>query len=221
MRTILSDVEDILNKYNNIGIMISGGLDSALLAYLLHDIKYKQNRTTKLNFFVVPKPDGSVMHATNVINYLDMHFNQSASELHIVGNPEGLHHSKMLTSGLIRAIKDFDCEVFLTAVTTNPEQATPPEQLLNYEYGKFLEPDGTPYNGPVRVKANHPRVIDAFWDYTKQDTVKIIKDMNLTELVKITHTCTGSKTIRCNKCWQCCERAWAFAKNDFIDKGTM
>lgn len=36
-----------------------------------------------------------------------------------------------------------------------------------------------------------------------------------------TDTCTGSKNLRCNQCWQCCERSWAFAKNNLIDTGKM
>lgn len=215
MKNILTDVEEILKSYNKIGLLVSGGLDSSLLAYLLHDIKYKTNRNNTFEFFVVPRPDDSVTHVKRIVNYLDNHFKQPKSTIHIVGTGN-LHHSKQVTSGIKDAIDNYDCDIYLSSITTNP-----PELLPNYEYGKYLEPDGTPYNGPIRKKSYHPKLIDVFWDYTKEDTVKIIKDYNLISIMYLSHTCTGSKFKRCNVCWQCCERAWAFSKNNFTDIGGM
>jgi hypothetical protein len=215
MKNILSDVEEVLEKYHKIGLMVSGGLDSSLLAYLLLHFKYKNQKNNEIVFFVVPRPDDSVVHVNRVVDYLDNHFNQPKSTIHIVGTGE-LHHSKQVTSGMKDAVLNYDCDIYLSSTTTNP-----PELLPNYEYGKFREPDGTPYNGPIRKKSWHPKLIDIFWDYTKEDTVKIVKDMNLVEIMNLTHTCTGSKLLRCEKCWQCCERAWAFNKNNFVDTGTM
>lgn len=215
MKNILSDIEDVLNKYHKIGLFVSGGLDSTLLAYLLHDIKYKKKLTNEFEFFVVPRPDDSVLHVDRIINYIDKHFNQPASKVHIVGTGN-LHHSAQVTSGIKEAILNYDCDIFLTSTTTNP-----PLQLSHYQYGKFIDADGTPYNGPIRKKSWHNKLIDIFWDYNKKDTVKIVKDMNLVDIMNITHTCTGSKKLRCGKCWQCCERIWAFEENNFIDTGTM
>lgn len=215
MKSILSDVEDILKKYHKIGLLVSGGLDSSLLAYLLHDIKYKTNGDNIFEFFVVPRPDDSVIHVNRVVDYIDNHFNQPKSTIHVVGTGD-LHHSKQVTSGMKDAVMNYDCDIFLSSTTTNP-----PVLLPNYAYGKFVEPDGTPYNGPIRKKSWHPKLIDIFWDYTKYDTVKIVKDMNLTDIMNLTHTCTGSNLLRCKICWQCCERAWAFKENNFIDTGTM
>jgi hypothetical protein len=215
MKNILTDVEEILEKYRKIGLLVSGGLDSSLLAYLLHDIKYKTNRNNSFEFFVVPRPDDSVVHVNRIVDYLDNQFNQPKSTIHIVGRGD-LHHSKQVTSGMTEAVLNYDCDIYLSATTTNP-----PELLPNYKYGFFREPDGTPYNGPVRKKSYHPKLIDIFWDYTKEDTVKIIKDYDLADIMNLTHTCTGSKSTRCNACWQCCERAWAFKKNNLIDTGTM
>lgn len=214
MKNILSDVEVILEKYHSIGVMVSGGLDSTLLAYLLHDIKNKTNKTNQIHFFVVPRPDDSTIHAERIVNYLDSHFNMK-SVINIVGSGD-VHHSKQLTSGLKEVIEKYDCDIFLTATTTNP-----PEKLPGYAYGQFKDSDGTVYDGPSRVKSWHPKVFDIFWDYNKKDTVKLIKDLNLTELMNITHTCTGSKLLRCSKCWQCCERAWGFSQNNFEDTGKM
>ena len=214
MRSIITDLEVLLEKYQSIGLLVSGGLDSTLLAYLLHDIVSKKNLTNTFQFFVVPRPDDSVLHVNRVVDYISKHFNIRPI-IHVVCTGD-LHHSKQVTSGIREALENYDCDIFLSSITTNP-----PEKLPNYAYGTFLEPDGTSYDGPIRIKSWHSKLLDPFWDYTKEDTVKIIKDYNLIDIMNLTHTCTGSKSIRCNRCWQCCERSWAFNKNNFIDTGTM
>lgn len=215
MKNILSDVEEVLEKYHKIGLMVSGGLDSTLLAYLLLHFKYKNKKTNEIVFFVVPRPDDSVVHVNRVVDYLDNHFNQPKSTIHIVGTGD-LHHSKQVTSGMKEAVMNYDCDMYLSSTTTNP-----PELLPGYAYNTIPDINGTFYNGPVRKKSWHPKLIDIFWDYTKKDTVKIIKDMSLVDIMNITHTCTDSNYLKCGRCWQCCERTWAFKQNDFIDTGTM
>jgi hypothetical protein len=219
MKNIYKDVEAVLEKYQNIGIMISGGLDSTVLAYLLFDIRNKTNRKNKLSLFVVPRPDDSHHHALRVAKYLENTFGVSIS-LTVVGTGD-VHHTKQVTSGLKEAVENYDCDVYVTAITTNPEDADPPEKLANYRYGAFVDEKGVPYNGPKRIKSWSPKVFDVFWDYTKEDTVRVVKEMGLTDIPNITHTCTGSKSLRCGQCWQCCERAWGFQKNNYEDTGTM
>lgn len=219
MKNIYKDVEAVLEKYQNIGIFISGGLDSTVLAYLLFDIRNKTNRKNKLSLFVVPRPDNSYEHALRVIDYLEKTFDMS-TDLNVVGTGD-VHHTKQLTSGLKEAVEKYECDIYLTAITTNPENANPAEKLPNYQYDTFKDENGVPYNGPKRIKSWSPKVFDVFWDYTKIDTVRVIKEMGLTEIPNITHTCTGSKSLRCGRCWQCCERAWGFERNNYKDTGTM
>jgi tRNA(Ile)-lysidine synthase TilS/MesJ len=220
MNKILDDLENLIRNHKIIGISISGGIDSTLLAYLLHDIKYKINSDVVLKFFCVPRPDDSMIHAQRIVDYIDQQFNQPPSIIHSVGTGD-LYHSEQVSSGMKEAIQNYDIDILVTAVTKNPEEGDPPELLPNYKYNSFLNSDGTYYNGPIRVKPRNPKFITPFWDITKKETVKLIKDLNLTEISKITHTCTGSKSLRCGKCWQCCERAWAFSKNNLIDTGVM
>lgn len=220
MNKILLDLEHIIKNNRIIGISVSGGLDSTLLAYLLQDIKRKLNSDVQLIYFCVPRPDDSEAHVRRVVRYIDAMFNQPPSTINIVGDGT-LRHSEQVKSGMREAVQKYELDVLITGVTKTPESCDPPEYLPNYDYGKFVEVDGTPYNGPVRVKTQNPKFINPFWDITKEETVKLIKEMGLFFIPKITHTCTGSKSTRCGKCWQCCERAWAFSKNDLIDTGTM
>jgi len=220
MNKILLNLEDIVKNNRTVGISVSGGLDSTLLAYLLHDIKYKLNSDVELKYFCVPRPDDSAIHVERIVKYIDNHFNQPPSTIHIVGDGS-LHHAEQVKSGMREAVNKYQLDVLITGVTKTPESCDPPEYLPNYEYGKFIDKDGKAYNGPVRVKPQNPKFINPFWDVTKVETVKLMKELKLDFIPQITHTCTGSKLLRCGKCWQCCERAWAFYKNDLIDTGTM
>ena len=215
MDSILNNLEAIVKNNRVVGISVSGGLDSTLLAYLLHNIKYKLDSDVRFMFFCVNRPDDSITHARRIVDYIDKQFNQHRSEIYIVGNGD-LHHTEQVRSGMREAINQHHLDLLVTGVTKNPEELLP-----NYDYDKFKDADGTPYNGPVRVKPANPKFVNPFWDITKKETVKMIKDLNLIDIPRITHTCTGSKTTRCNRCWQCCERAWAFLENDFIDTGRM
>jgi hypothetical protein len=220
MNKILVDLEHLIKNNKVIGVSISGGMDSTLLAYLLHDIKYKTNSEVSLKFFCVPRPDDSIVHSQRIMNYIDNHFNQPPSMIYSVGRGD-LHHTEQVKSGIKEAIQTHDLDILLSGVTKNPESCDPPEYLPNYKYDYFKDLDGTPYNGPVRIKSTHQKIINPFWDITKEEIVKLIKELDLMDIPTITHTCTGSKSLRCNQCWQCCERAWAFAKNNLIDTGTM
>lgn len=215
MKNIYNDVQAILDKHQKIGVMVSGGLDSAVLTYLL--LSLKKDNTIEL--FVVPRPDDSHQHVLRVKAYLDNLFDVNLS-VHVVGNGD-VHHSKQVTTGIKEAVEQHDCDIYLTSTTKNPESLDPPEMLSGYKYGTFLSPEGIPYNGPKRVRSWHSKVFDVFWEYSKKDIVAIVKEKQLDGLASITHTCTASKTLRCGRCWQCCERAWAFEKNDYEDKGTM
>ena len=217
---ILKIIEDIVKTHKIIGVFISGGIDSTLLAYLLQDTKRKLNVDVEIKYFCVKRPDDSELHAKRIVNYIDKTFGLKDSDIIFVGTGDG-HHSSQVKSGVIEAIQKYEFDLALTAITKNPERLDPPELLPNYEYDRFIDADGSFYNGPKRIKANHKRILDVFWDYSKADTVKLIKDLNLLDIPNITHTCTASKTTRCGICWQCCERAWAFYKNDLIDTGIM
>lgn len=217
---ILKIIEDLVKTNDTIGVFVSGGVDSTILSYLLHDARAKYKPSLSIKYFCVRRPDDSAQHARRVVDYIDSVFNLKESVINYVGDGS-LHHRDQVKSGIIEAMQNYEFDILLTGVTLNPENANPPEMLQNYEYGRFVDPDGFVYNGPTRVESKHPKLFNPFWNYTKKDTVKIIKDFNLVDIPNITHSCTASKTTKCGKCWQCCERAWAFAKNDMIDTGTM
>jgi 7-cyano-7-deazaguanine synthase in queuosine biosynthesis len=194
MKQIFDTIEQVLLNHQTVGIFVSGGLDSAILSKLVLETKQKLNLNTTLTFYTVPRHDDSRLHAMRVLNYLLQHYT-----FKIVGNPD-LLHSQQVVSGIKQVLLTDETEIILLGDTTNPIEL----------------PDG-----PDRIRSNHKKVIQPFFNFTKKDIVKMAIEHEYFDLFNLTHTCTESKLLRCNTCWQCRERAWAFKENNFIDTGTM
>jgi 7-cyano-7-deazaguanine synthase in queuosine biosynthesis len=72
-------------------------------------------------------------------------------------------------------------------------------------------------DGPKRKQSYDDKFLQPMFDWTKKDTVALAIELGLTDLMKISHSCTERKISRCGHCWQCRERAWAFDQNQYID----
>ena len=188
-----------LTNAKSFGFFISGGFDSAVLLYVCCAIKQEYNLDCEFKIFTVPRHDDSVVHAQRVIDWISKKFNMTF-DIEFVGNPN-LYHSHQVLSGLWAAKNS--CDHLVLGDTNNPSK------LLT--------------GGPFRQKSNNKKFLQPYiecnWD--KNDTVALAIELTLTDLMEITHTCTESKTLRCTTCWQCRERAWAFAENNYTDPGTM
>ena len=185
-----------LKNYKKIGIMISGGFDSGLLLYVCLLIKQQENLSVQITAVTVPRHDDSMIHSYRIVSWINEIFSY---DIHILnsGNPF-LHHSLQVWSGVIEQENNFDF-IFM-GCTKNPPNLP---------------------NGPLRPKASKKNVYQPFLNFSKKDTVKLAIDLRLTDLMILSHSCTESKLLRCNHCWQCKERKWAFEVNNFTDPGTM
>jgi 7-cyano-7-deazaguanine synthase in queuosine biosynthesis len=76
-------------------------------------------------------------------------------------------------------------------------------------------------DAPGRSKASSEKWMQPWFDLTKDHVVKLMRDLDLDEVMELTHTCTESTGVRCGKCWQCRERAWAFGRAAITDTGGM
>lgn len=201
MDNIISDIDKLVCSYKNIGIFLSGGFDSAMLSYLAHESRLRLNTSTIFIFFTVPRYDDSVLHAKRIINFIDQTFNNQPTNHYILGNPT-LHHSHQVSSGIRKALID---HAYLDIIMTAGNKI----------------PDEIPF-GPYRHHPSvHPKLRKPFFNYTKDVIVQLCIYKNLQSIIDLSHTCTESPSIRCNNCWQCRERAWAFKKCNYRDSGIM
>jgi len=184
-----------LNK--NYGIMLSGGLDSAVLMYLI----VKQHPSVKLQPFTIDKTDGAALYANQIIDHFNKKFGLSVPYTIYVGDPT-LHHRLQSTSAVIDIFNNYSIDYLFNGINQNPPEL-----------------DNLP-GAPQRDKrSNSLKIIFPFVDFLKTDILKIMVEHGQEDLMGITHSCTEQKDGRCNQCWQCTERAWAFSSIEMIDTG--
>lgn len=177
-----------------IGILLSGGMDSALLLYLL--AKHFPNEIQPIT---VPKHDGAANYVNDIIDWVKKKTKRDINDVIIFGNPD-LHHSQILGNTLHRIIHHNIANVYYVGDNIYPMDILP--------------------NGPKRVKFSSKVVIYPFFDWYKTDIVSLYVKENILDLLPLTHTCTEQSIGRCNVCWQCRERIWAFKECGLEDLTT-
>jgi hypothetical protein len=188
---------DNLKLEKNYGIMLSGGLDSAVLLYLL----ISQNKQINIQPFTIDKSDGSMMHVDTVIEHFNKKFNLSIPKTIKVGD-SSLHHRLQSKSAVKDIFEKYHIDILFNAINQNPE-----------ELSKLP-------GAPIRDKKSYDsRIIFPFVNLLKTDILKFMFDNNQEDLSLITHSCTEQQIGRCCKCWQCTERSWAFSTLGKPDPG--
>lgn len=180
------------------GIMLSGGLDSAVLLYLM----LKDCPTADIQLFYIAKHDGSHTYISGIISYLEELFQIKLPKPIKVGTPN-IPHTIINQTGIKEVlIKYPDIRYLYIGINQNPPQ-----------------PWGNPdWVFPVRpTENNHPRLVMPFMMLYKTHIVDILLQENQQELLRLTHTCTEQTQGRCGICFQCGERAWALEQFDVQD----
>lgn len=184
-----------VDKKQRYGILISGGLDSTILLSLLA----KENANLCIQPFTIPKSDGAMLYVNNIIQQINKKFNTNIPETIQVGDPT-VHHRQQSSTAVKEIFSKFNIDYLYIGI--NP---VPPE-LANVQ------------GAPARdFTIKDPRIIFPFANYYKDKIISLVD--NLDELAEITHSCTELTESRCNVCWQCQERAWAFKQLNKIDIG--
>lgn len=197
--TVINEIESKIKSSPNIGLFLSGGFDSTTLAYTVLDIISKNNYESKIVYYTVPRYDDSELHSNRIVRWLNSRYSINTN-IKIVGDPD-LHHSQQVISGIKECLKE--------------------DSTVTLFLGDTKNPDDLP-NGPIRIVSKYDYIYQPFIEYDKTITLQIANHFNIINDVSlISHTCTESKKIRCNKCWQCKERIWAFNKLNYIDVGLM
>lgn len=180
-----------------IGIMLSGGADSAILLFLLA----KFFPDTKYIPLTVPRTDGAYLYTPAIVEHINQILNLNIPKPIKLGDPN-LPHYEQAQSGIDIAFK-YNIVDYVFWGT----QSTPPRDLVQLE---GLYPNR-------RINKDLKRVSTPFFDLYKSDTLELYFQFDQIELLKLTHSCTEKQIGRCMNCYQCNERTWAFkclGKND-------
>ena len=172
-----------------IGVFVSGGLDSAILLYIVWNICLKQGNQIKA--FTMPKQDGAIEYSKKVVEWVRQHLIADHIDHVIVGDAENIE------CAISDIVEGKHAGFMYSAVTSYPEWMQP-EHSRNVSQYEFLK--------------------QPFVNITKDVTVKMGLDLGLKELMSLTHSCTEDPIGKCGKCWWCQERAWAFEQNGEEDE---
>ena len=180
------------------GILLSGGIDSAILCYLL----IKSEPKIRLQPFTIPKVDGAYLYADPIIDHFNKKFNLTIPRTIKVGDPT-LHHSQQGRSAMTEINRHYkSIDVIYNALNSVP---------IELQDGRH----------PIRAtKEPFEKAKFPFMDMFKDQILQIMYDEEQTDLIDLTHSCTEQTHGRCNVCWQCGERIWAFNKINKVDTGT-
>jgi len=187
---------DFTKRY---GIMLSGGLDSAILLALI----VKDNPAINIQPFTVPKYDTSYQFVNPILDYINQRYSTNIPSTRIVGNPD-LHHSEQNASGVKEILYNNYVDYLFIGLNQNPPELS------------------TLTGAPKRLlKSDNIKIILPFIDYYKDKILELMYNNDLADLIDITQSCTEMSTrpTRCGVCWQCTERAWAFKQLNKIDTG--
>jgi hypothetical protein len=173
-----------------IGVMLSGGADSAILLFLL--AKFFSHK--KLIPLTVPRYDGAYLYAPSIVEHINQTLHLDISKPLKLGDPD-LPHYEQAQSGIDIAFK-YNIVDYVFWGT----QSTPPPDLVQLS---GLYPNR-------RINKDLERVSTPFFDLYKSHTLELYFQFDQIELLKLTHSCTEKQIGRCNQCFQCDERSWAF-----------
>jgi hypothetical protein len=184
------------------GIMLSGGLDSTVLLYLM----LERCPTASIQPFYIAKHDGSFAYIDGIIEYINMLFNIRMPTPIKVGSPD-ISHSQINQVGIRHVLFKYPkIEKLYIGINQNPPQ-----------------PWGDPkWQFPNRPTSNNsPRLEMPFLQLYKTHIVDLVDQFKIQALADLTHTCTEQVTGRCLKCFQCNERMWAYETLGLKDTGIL
>lgn len=179
-----------------IGVMVSGGLDSALLYFLIHKLNEEGGRLHKIQPFLMQRQEGSKIYGPKIIQYVHEMFGVDL-DIVLVGD-HSIDEDRQIWSAINQALQNYDINALFVGSIETMEIHTigwrPPVKPIDSE--NFINP---------------------FKDLNKSHIVDLVYKLRQEQLFKLSHSCIYQ--IRCNGCLSCQERAWGFSELGKIDPG--
>jgi 7-cyano-7-deazaguanine synthase in queuosine biosynthesis len=193
---------DIPNHLSHIGVMLSGGMDSSLMLFLILKEMLNLEKTITLTVFNVPKGD-SKTQSRKIVNFLEKEFNTSINLVHL--GDITLPHNKIINVPVGYILDNKLVDRLYSGVNQNPP----------FEFPNVMSPKRKPPDSVIPDNLCFP-----FIRLYKTHILEIYKKFNVLELADLTQSCeTQANNIRCNTCFHCHERAWAYTELNLIDNG--
>jgi len=187
------------NKPSKLGVLVSGGIDSAVLYYLIH----LTNRLAGNHHDIVPmtimRKEGSRYFAQGVIDRIHQLLKLSHTAATLIGD-NALPEEQQVKSAVLQAhAQGFDI-VYCGVIVQLPQHMVNWQPIPSRESSRFKTP---------LQALNKSHIID------------LCVMLDRTDLFAITHSCSILEQERCNQCNGCNERSWGFAQLSLVDPGML
>lgn len=180
-----------------LGIMLSGGIDSTILYYLLLHTIHTESPKTFLRPFTIRRKDGSKRVVNKVVDEINKLFGYENVIPTVVGDTT-LPEIEQVKSGVIEAWN-----------------------LLG-PYPPFFPYVDIMYIGAISVRDEHlfgyilPEIIETetvrfpLLNLEKSHVTDLYYKMGVEHLLQYTYSCVTDENTHCGHCNGCVERAWGF-----------
>lgn len=181
----------LLHHNLDIGIYVSGGIDSTVLLYTFCQMHRDLSSPSRLRAFSIPV-GADVGWASAIVLWMQSRFGLDLNHTTLDYDQRLPSHLRV-RSTLRRAIAS--CDFVLLGDTMNPQEIGP---------------------GPRREVSRDRRFVQPMIEWTKREVIALSQEINMPdELMALTNSCDFDSD--CGHCWACTERAWGFAANDLRD----
>ena len=200
-----------------VGIWMSGGADSSLLAYVLAKKIKEEKLDIKIQPLSVRRGRGwNPIYAGQVIDFIESDLNIKMKEHIIYYPPMDNEHYREIE--VFREKDDINFknglfEILYSGITCNPPSS---DKSISRNKERTRDEES---ERPLKTYNGIRYYINPFFDINKRHLKMIYDQLKLTDtLFPITRSCegsdyeTGNYTYHCEKCWWCEERYWAFGK---------
>jgi hypothetical protein len=180
-------------------MFVSGGLDSAILYYLLLQANAELHNKHLIHPFVVTRTEGSKYFARPVIAHVHSQFDMPYQEPIVVGDPSLPGHLQVKSGGDSAILMGYT-QLYGGVIDQLPEHT------IGYEPAPLEE------NDTIKMPFKH---------LTKGHVINLIVRCKQEALFYITHSCSILEIGRCGTCNGCRERRWGFDQLGIADPGTI
>ena len=104
-------------EHDSIGIMLSGGIDSATLLWCTLNVIKDNNLSNTVTVYTSPRSDNSLAFAQKIREHIEQQLDIKLK--HKMRGSGAVHHSEQVWSAMTAAMND--CDIVMTAETAQPE----------------------------------------------------------------------------------------------------
>jgi 7-cyano-7-deazaguanine synthase in queuosine biosynthesis len=191
---------------DNIGIFMSGGLDSsAMLSLILKELAETDRlKTVSLTAFTLEKPTGEPVYATRILKKFEDHFQVNISHVNNIPNTEeAIRLGRMDIDVILETCRNFNGRMYLSGNNMPPSDIKIFKGSLGFTYKQTLL-----FQQP-------------FLNLLKPHMTDILYKLGTDFIIPYTHSCARQFKGKCNSCYSCEERSWGFEELGLADPETV